>query len=138
MNNEQYVKLVNQNEFPESVSVPIDPNYTDDRGSITNVWLGQSGSVTVITSKKGSIRARHTHTDDWHSFYMVSGKVQYTEKDANGNTIHGQIYQAGEAFFSRPDVWHEMVFLEDSIGVTCNGIVKNHENYEKTVKRQDL
>jgi len=37
--------------------------------------------------------------------------------------------------FTKPGVYHVVEFLEDSIVITINNIVKNHENYEKDVVR---
>ena len=86
MNNKDYVTLVNAGNFPEDIKVPIDPPFSDERGDITNLWLGNSGSVTLITSKAGSKRANHHHVNDWHSSYVVSGSIIYTEADVDKST----------------------------------------------------
>lgn len=138
MQNKDYVDRVNSGNFPEEVQVPIDEPFRDARGEILNVWLGSCGSATYITSKKGSVRAKHIHLNDWHGCFMISGEVQYTEKDDLGNITHQKIYKAGEQFFSRPGIWHEMLFLEDSQMMTFNGIIKNHENYEKSIIRTEM
>jgi len=136
MQNKEYVDLVNSENYPNQVEVPLDPPFVDDRGTIQNLWLGQSGSVTYIESKKGAVRARHKHSFDYHASHMITGSVLYTEKDDDGKILHSKEYKAGEMFFSRPKVWHEMVFLEDSKMITINNLVKNHENYEKDVVRE--
>ena len=130
MNNKEYVDLVNNGQYPEDITVPLDKPFEDERGVIQNLWLGTSGSLTLITSKKGSIRAKHHHTNDWHAMYVISGKFKYTEKP----DIE-KVYSVGEMVFTKPGVYHVVEFLEDSIVITINNIVKNHENYEKDVVR---
>jgi quercetin dioxygenase-like cupin family protein len=134
MNNKEYASLVNQGQFPNEVRVPVDPSFIDDRGSITNVWLGNSGSVTLITSVKGSVRAKHTHLGgDWHSSYIIDGQVKYIEEE---NGVQQEwIFNKGDQFFTKPEVYHEMHFLTDTIFLTCNGISKFPENYERHLKR---
>lgn len=138
MNNKEYVDAVNENKYPETIKVPLDEPFKDDRGVIQNIWLGNSGSVTYISSKKGAIRARHIHTNDFHGCFMISGAVVYTEKNEVGEIIHQQTYCANEMFFTRPDVWHEMFFIQDSQMVTMNGIVKSHVNYEASIERKEF
>lgn len=139
MDNKKYTDLVNQGQFPDDVRVPIDPAFIDERGEIINVWLGQSNSVTVITSKKGSERASHYHLNDHHGSFVISGSFEYFERDIDGTNIKEPIIvKAGEMVFSKPNIVHKMVFLEDTIFLTVNGIVKNHQNYEDSVVRVEF
>jgi quercetin dioxygenase-like cupin family protein len=138
MNNKEYVDLVNAHNYPSEIKVPLDAPFVDERGIIQNIWLGQCGSVTIITSKAGSIRASHWHENDWHSSYIVSGKIKYTESDINGENKKEYEFLAGTSFFSPPNRWHKMEFLEDTVFITMNGIVKNHESYIKTMHKVDL
>ena len=135
MNNKDYVTLVNAGNFPEDIKVPIDPPFSDERGDITNLWLGNSGSVTLITSKAGSKRANHHHVNDWHSSYVVSGSIIYTEADVDKSNMKEYTFKAGDQFFSPPNKWHSMYFPEDTVFVTMNGIVKDHVGYEASVVR---
>lgn len=138
MNNKEYVELVHQKQFPTAIKVPLDKPYQDERGLIQNLWLGLSGSITLITSKKGSIRASHYHTDgDWHAIYVLSGSIEYIESTDHlqENNKPSVIFKAGEMVFSRPEVYHKVIALEDTIFLTINNILKNHENYEENVKR---
>lgn len=134
MNNKEYVDKVNSGEFPDNVIVPLDTPFVDNRGVIQNLWLGNSGSITLISSKKGAVRAKHKHTNDFHAAYILSGKVKYTEGEPDGDQKE-MFFKAGDMFFTRPDVYHVMEFLTDGDMLTINGIVKNHENYEKDIQR---
>lgn len=135
MNNKQYVEKVNASEFPEEVQVPLDKPYEDDRGIIQNIWLGHSGSATYITSKKGSVRAEHIHKLECHGCFIISGSIEYTERDNEGKLIFKKTFNEGEMFFSKPGVWHKMKMLEDTKMITLNNIVKSHDNYENDLIR---
>lgn len=137
MDNKTYVSLVNAGQFPEDIKVPIDSPHKDERGTIQNLWLGGCGSVTLITTKAGSVRANHIHIDDWHGAYVVSGEIKYFEENANGE-IKEYLFKAGEMFFSPPERWHKMEFPQDTVFITMNGIIKNHENYIKTMHKHKL
>lgn len=138
MSNKVFADAVNSGNYPSEIQIPIDPPFVDERGTITNMWLGNSGSTTLITSKKGTNRANHHHLNDWHSSYIVSGLIKYIESDIDGSNKQEFIFKAGESFFSPPMKWHRMEFLEDTVFVTMNGISKNHENYENTVVRKEF
>lgn len=147
MDNKTYVELINNGKFPTGITVPLDNPFIDDRGTISNLWLGQSGSVTLIHSNKGSIRACHYHKNDWHACYILSGTVKYFERDLNEkesgclplqlNTIE-QIFGPGSMFFTRPWVVHKMEFLTDTTMLTINNIRKDHDNYENSVVRVEF
>ena len=134
MKNQEYVDKVNAGEYPEDIIVPLDTPFVDDRGLIQNLWLGSSGSVTLIKSKRGAIRAKHKHTDDFHAAYILTGEIKYVEGEP-GTEQKEFIFKAGDMFFTRPDIYHIMEFLTDGDMLTINGIVKNHENYENDIKR---
>lgn len=134
MNNKEYGDLVNSGAYPNDIEVPLDKPFVDSRGIIQNLWLSQSGSITIIDSNKGAIRAQHKHTLDWHTAYIISGSLLYVEGE-DKKQITKQ-FNAGSLFFTRPGVYHEMHFLEDCKMITVNNMCKNHENYEKDVKRK--
>lgn len=134
MDNKTYVDLVNQGKYPEDIKVPLDKPYVDKRGVIQNLWLGNCGSVTLITTKAGSVRANHTHHEnDFHAAYVVSGEIKYSE-EIDGE-IKEYLFKAGDMFFSPPERWHKMEFPQDTVFLTCNGILKNHVNYERSIER---
>jgi len=135
MDNKEYVDAVNSGNYPEDIKVPLDKPFVDDRGVIQNLWLGSSGSVTFIESKEGSVRARHRHTNgDWHGSFVIRGKIRYIEIDENDVKTE-TIFSDNDIFFTKPEVFHTMEFLTDTIMITINGICRNHINYENSVVR---
>lgn len=135
MNNKKYVEAVNSGNFPTDIAVPLDNPFKDHRGIIQNLWLGNSGSITFIESKQGAVRAKHIHkNNDWHATYVIDGAILYVEIE-NGNRKEFN-FKTGEIFYTKPEVYHEMHFLTDTKMITINGILKNHENYEKSIIRK--
>jgi tellurite resistance-related uncharacterized protein len=133
MDNKEYVDAVNFGNYPEDIKVPLDKPFVDDRGVIQNLWLGQSGSITFIESVAWKTRAKHTHSKDWHSTWIIEGQIKYIEIENDVRTE--TVFSKGDMFFTRPGVYHEMLFLTDTKMITANGITKNHVNYEADVVR---
>lgn len=138
MNNKEYGDSVNSGSYPENIVVPLDTPFVDNRGVIQNLWLAQSGSVTFIESVPGAIRARHKHHGDFHATYVINGKIKYTELEDDEKTIKlEKIFNTGDMFFTRPDVFHIMEFIENTKMITINNIIKNHANYIKSISRME-
>lgn len=134
MNNKEYADLVNQGKFPSDIIIPRSDIFDDDRGTIENLWLGNSGSTTLIISKQGAVRAKHTHINgDWHSCYIIEGQLIYIEEE---NSVRKEYcFGKGDHFFTKPEVYHEMHFLTDCVMITMNGISKSPIEYEKHLVR---
>jgi len=136
MDNKTYGDLVNSGSYPEDIKVPLDKPFIDSRGVIQNLWLATSGSVTFIESVPGAVRARHRHKGDWHATYVISGKIKYTELEDDEKTLKSEtIFNTGDMFYTKPDVFHTMEFIEETKMITINNIVKNHDNYIKSIDR---
>lgn len=138
MDNKEYVALVNEGKFPEDNMVPLDDPFIDSRGTIQNLWLGESKSVTLITTKKGAERASHWHQGDFHSIYIISGSIKYLERNQDGTNRQEKIIKQGEMVFTKPEVVHKVIALEDTVFITVNGIIKNAENYAKTMTKVEF
>jgi len=138
MDNKTFGDTVNNGTYPEDIKVPLDTPFIDNRGQIQNLWLSQSGSVTFIESNAGAIRARHKHIGDWHSTYVINGKIKYTELEDDEKTIKLEsIFNTGDMFFTKPGVFHIMEFVENTKMITINNIIKNHFNYENSIERME-
>lgn len=116
------------------VSLP-NPPFVDERGTITNLTTTGCQSVAVITSKAGSIRARHIHPDE-HTTYVISGKVHYSERFRGGGT-GTWTFGPGDFFHTRGGVDHAMVFEEDSVIVTIATGVRDTDTHEAGLVRTE-
>ena len=139
MDNSEYTSKVDVGDWPEAVIVPLDSPFHDDRGDIQNLVLKPMGSVAIITSKAGSIRANHRHQTDWHYSYVLSGSIKYYYRPANSKEEPKfVIVKAGQMFFTPPMVDHTMVFPEDTVFITMAKNFRTHENHEADLIRVQM
>lgn len=61
--------------------IKTDFEFSDDRGTITQLIHGGYKQINVITSKKGVFRGGHYHKENREAFYVVSGALKL---DVNG------------------------------------------------------
>jgi len=114
---------------------PIEP-HIDDRGVIQPIIDSTVGGCAIITSKKGAIRANHIHEKDWHYSYVVSGKIKYYHRERDSQEKPStEIFEAGDVFYSPPQVEHAMEFLEDTVFVVLSKLSRDKEDYEEDVIR---
>ena len=124
---------------PDSFShyplIEIPQKFIDARGSIVNIADGALGDVAVITSKANSIRANHTHKEDWHLSYLVEGEIKYFWEE--GDKQNSLIIRSGQLFYTPPQVAHKMLFLKDSLFIAVAALSRTQENYESDTTRLD-
>ena len=136
MKNKEYTEAVERMEYPDDPRVPIDHKYEDDRGVINNLLHTSLTSVARLTSKKGSVRANHYHLHNSHYSLVISGAIEYWERDIEGKEEPRHwLFVAGEMFYTRPRVVHKMIFVEDTVFLTFAPLLKDHGAYETDVVR---
>ncbi|MEK7476296.1 MAG: cupin domain-containing protein [Candidatus Coatesbacteria bacterium] len=115
--------------------------HVDRRGSLHVIASSRTlgtrfGSVVVISSKKGTIRANHRHRQDSHLCYFVTGRMLYVErKPGAARPSKRLIVKAGQAVFTPPGIDHAMKFLADSIFITVADRHRDQADYEKDLIR---
>lgn len=97
----------------------IKPEFIDHRGYISRIINNTDipiRSILFIQRNKGTITANHYHKTDSHYIYVLSGKVQYAEKDMRKKNAKrtSVILKPGDLVLSSPMVAHATKFLEDS------------------------
>jgi dTDP-4-dehydrorhamnose 3,5-epimerase-like enzyme len=114
----------------------------DERGTIKDILDPdvRIRSVLVITSRAGSIRANHYHKKDTHYVYLLSGKMEYTEKDMNSRSSRKKSYiiHPGDLVLSPPMMAHAMHFLEDTVFLAFTTERREQASYEKDTVRIQL
>lgn len=135
--NKEYTDAVNASQYPEESLVPLDTPFKDERGVIQNLLNTPINGAAIIASKKGSRRSNHWHKKDFHYLYIVSGKVEYYERNLNedGSNIKPYIYIAGDMFFTPPNKVHLVVFLEDTVMISLSKQNRDHDSHESDVVR---
>ena len=121
-------------------NIQLEKPFTDDRGVIQNILNSPINAVALITSKAGSVRSNHWHKENDHYLYIVSGSVEYYERDLNedGNKIKPVIFKAGEMFYTPPLKVHKVVFLTDTVMLSLGKNIKTHEAHEEDLVREEF
>jgi dTDP-4-dehydrorhamnose 3,5-epimerase-like enzyme len=139
MNSTEYINAVINKDYPEDRFVPLDIPFEDDKGLIQNLLLDATiRSISVITSKHGSIRSNHYHKTDWHYLYIVSGSLRYYERDINGSNKIIKVFKAGEMFFTPPMKVHKVEFLENTIMMSFAKNIRDHKQHEEDLIREEF
>lgn len=136
INHKEYIKLVNEENFPTDPIVPLDDPFTDHRGYIQNLLLRPMG-VAIISSKAGTIRSNHYHQTDYHYLYVISGSMLYYERsiDESGDGIVPITMHAGEMIFTAPHKVHKTEFIQDTILLSISKNPRDHQSHESDVIR---
>lgn len=137
--NREYADAVARGAFPSDPAVPLDDRFVDERGEILNVLFTDVKSIARLGSKRGSVRANHVHSTDWHYALVEFGKVLYFERDVGSKEVpEPRVFGAGEMFFTPPGREHAMLFAEDSVIYTFAKNTRTHENHEADLARVDF
>ena len=112
--------------------------HADDRGVFMTVANVKSfgnpiGAVAVLTRKKGSTFAEHTHKKEGHVVFVVSGMLRYRELRQEGVFE----VEVGDGFgvFTSPNCDHAFLALEDTTAVVVANISRTQVEYETDVRR---
>jgi quercetin dioxygenase-like cupin family protein len=136
MKNWQDVDLDDPSQWPEGPRVELEAPHADARGSIQCLVNFPMKNVSLITSKKGTLRSNHYHMTDWHYMYVLSGSFDYYyRKTGSGDKPKVIRVVAGEMVFTPPNEDHATVFLEDTQLLALSRKPRDQESYEADVKR---
>lgn len=136
MENWKSVKLDDSTMWPTEGKVALPPANVDSRGSIQSLVNFPMKNISLITSKKGSVRSNHYHLTDWHYMYVLSGSFDYYYRPTSSNTELSVVrVKAGEMIFTPPMEDHATVFLEDTQLLAISRNPRDQEAYEADVRR---
>ena len=65
------VTLDDSSMWPTEGRVALPPAHVDDRGYIQSLVNFPMKNLSLITSRKGSVRSNHYHVTDWHYMYVL-------------------------------------------------------------------
>src|SRR5438552_8440557 len=135
---EQWKRVVLDDDsmWPASGKVALPPAHADERGAIQSIVNFPMKNVSLISSKKGSVRSNHYHVTDWHYMYVLRGSFDYyyraTGSDASPAVVR---VTAGEMIFTPPLEDHATVFLDDTDLLVVSRNPRDQESYESDVRR---
>ncbi|CAA6604981.1 conserved hypothetical protein [Rhodospirillaceae bacterium LM-1] len=122
--------------WPKDVIVPLEKPFVDDRGAIQPLVDVPMESCVLIQSKKGTVRANHVHTTDWHYCYVLDGEIDYYHRPHGSSETPEKItIVKGQMFFTPPEVDHAMVFTKDTSFLTWGRNSRAQEVYEADIRR---
>ena len=114
----------------------LEAPHVDDRGSLQVLWRHGGGSVVRIVSRQGTRRANHWHREDSHLCFVESGSIYYLERAVGSNEPpREEVFHAGQAFYTGPNVEHAMVFLQDTVFLTFSPRERTQVDYEADLVR---
>ncbi|QWE29017.1 hypothetical protein [Polynucleobacter sp. AM-7D1] len=136
MENWKNVVLDEPGMWPTEGLVSLEPAHVDARGTIQSLVNFPMKNLSLITSKKGSVRSNHYHVTDWHYMYVLAGSFDYfyrpTGTDSQPSVIR---VNAGEMVFTPPMEDHATVFLEDTSLLAMSRNPRDQVAYEADVRR---
>lgn len=117
------------------VIVRPSPSFVDARGSITNIHVGPSETVSLIRSLAGTFRSKHYHQRDSHILYVLEGRMVYWERELDGEYSEPKTVEQGEAIFTGPLLVHQTYFPVNTVLLSMSKLPRDHESHEKDVVR---
>ena len=139
MRNWKETVLDEQSMWPKETRVELEAPHVDQRGSIQPLVNFPMKNLSLISSKKGTVRSNHYHETDWHYMYVLSGSFDYYFRPTgSGEKPKVITVKAGEMVFTPPMEDHATVFLEDTQLLAMSRNPRDQETYESDVKRVTL
>lgn len=87
--------------------------FKDDRGKLIQLVHEGVEQINVLVSNKGVHRGGHYHTKSIESFFVISGSVEVTIHDKEGNGVDTHTFRPDDYFCIEPGEAHSMYFPED-------------------------
>jgi oxalate decarboxylase/phosphoglucose isomerase-like protein (cupin superfamily) len=120
----------------ESHLAEFSPPFVDQRGEILNLLDLPIGSVSMITSVKGAVRANHYHKTDWHYCVMQKGSMDYYFRPVGDKNPAKYIrVEEGRMIYTPSNEEHAMVFTSDAIMWCFAGNPRTSADYEADTVR---
>ncbi len=112
--------------------------FNDSRGKFLDLHNSNSKNVSIITSRKNSIRSNHYHLKDSHYIYILKGKMEYYYSNIKNIKIKKKIVKEGEIVFTPALEIHATKFLENSILVVISMHKRSKKFYSKDTIKYNL
>lgn len=109
--------------------------FQDGRGEIIDVLKNNVVDyVTVIRTRKNSVRGNHYHKETYQYLYVMDGKMRVVSQMA-GEPIKEAILVPGDLLLNVPFEYHALEALEDSTCLVLTRGPRGGEDYEKDTYR---
>lgn len=114
------------------------PSFSDARGDIIDLLENENvNAVTVITFKKGAVRANHYHklTTQWN--YVVSGCIRLVSQ-MPGEATREVLMRHGDFVVTGPNERHALQGMEDSTLMVFTKGPRGGKEYESDTYRLEV
>jgi quercetin dioxygenase-like cupin family protein len=109
--------------------------FEDGRGRITDIISGEPVEhATIITNRKGAVRANHYHKDTFQYLYVLQGKLRVVGQMPGKDPVEA-IMVEGDLIVNVPEERHAFEALEDSTFLVLTRGPRGGEDYEKDTYR---
>jgi quercetin dioxygenase-like cupin family protein len=116
----------------------IKPSFSDDRGHIIDILKRSIVEyATLITSKKGAVRANHYHKETFQYVYVLSGRMRVVTQMPKERPSE-VVLESGDLIVNAPLERHAFEALEDSTMLVLTHGPRGGDDYEKDTFRLDL
>ncbi len=133
------VVLDDESMWPRQPHVDLEPAHRDDRGYIQSLVNFPMKNLSLIASKKGSVRSNHYHLTDWHYMYVLKGGFDYYYRPTGTNQKPAVVrVSEGEMVFTPPMEDHATVFLADTELLVVSRNPRDQATYEADTRRITL
>ena len=133
------IHLDDETMWPDNLRIKLEKAFADQRGYIQPLVNFPMKNLSLIFSKKGSVRSNHSHYTDWHYMYTISGEFEYYYRSHNsGEDPQMEKFTAGEMVFTPPNEDHTCVFTQDTMLIVVSRNPRDQKNYESDVVRVEL
>ena len=130
------VVLDDETMWPKESRVTLPPPHVDKRGFIQSLVNFPMKNLSLISSKKGSVRSNHYHLTDWHYMYVLKGAFDYYYRRTGSGDKPAVIrVTAGELVFTPPMEDHATVFMDDTELLAMSRNPRDQASYEADVRR---
>jgi quercetin dioxygenase-like cupin family protein len=116
----------------------IKPSFIDGRGEIIDILKKSVVEyATIITSRKGAVRANHYHKETFQYVYMMSGRMRVVAQ-MPGEQASEVVIEAGDLIVNAPLERHAFEALEDSTMLVLTRGPRGGEDYESDTFRLEV
>jgi quercetin dioxygenase-like cupin family protein len=111
-------------------------NFQDDRGTIADIFANNpKDHITIITSKKGAVRANHYHKQSTQYTFVISGKVTVLTRRVGGGEVTEEVVGPYEMVTHPPNEIHTIIADEDTVFLAFADGVRGGAQYENDTFR---
>ena len=110
----------------------------DKRGIFYDICNVDFKNVSIITSKKNTIRSNHYHLKDAHYIFVLEGKMKYYYSKINNIKIKTKILNPGDIVFTPSLEIHTTEFLQNSKILVVSMHKRSKKFYESDTIKYEL